>query len=96
MKKLVEKGHCAKCVEDALGYNEKTWSRAFYKVGCKSDMVDSNVSETFNGWILKPKQKPIISMLENIRLMVMKRLLAIRAFQAKWMIDIAPKALKLV
>ncbi|KAG6407872.1 hypothetical protein SASPL_130872 [Salvia splendens] len=33
----------------------------------KCDSVDNNMAETFNGWILDARCKPIISMLEDIR-----------------------------
>ncbi|WOL20679.1 hypothetical protein Cni_G29484 [Canna indica] len=33
---------------------------------CKSDVVSNNINETFNGYILKARSKPIIDMLEDI------------------------------
>ena len=33
----------------------------------KSDIIDNNVCETFNGYIVKARGRPIIDMLEDIR-----------------------------
>ena len=61
-------------VKDALGYEIEKWSKAFFWTDIKCDMVDNNVSETFNRWIMDAKCKSIISILEEIKVMVMKRL----------------------
>lgn len=50
LKKLAEIGRCVECIEDVLRYNEKTWSRVYFKIGYKSDMVDNNVNENFK-WV---------------------------------------------
>lgn len=77
-----------------MGYNEKTWSKAFFRVGYRSDMVDNNVSETFNSWILEVRTKPIMSMLEDIRIQVINRNAVKRIFPAKWVTNIAPRIVK--
>lgn len=49
------------------------------------------MSETFNGAILESRHKPIISMLKEIRLYVMKRIQKIRAEGLKWENRLFPK-----
>lgn len=39
----------------------------------KCDIVDNNVSETFNGYIVKARSRPLIDMLENIRCALIER-----------------------
>ncbi|KAK8982817.1 hypothetical protein V6N11_060138 [Hibiscus sabdariffa] len=40
------------------------WSKANFKATSKCDMVDNNMAEAFNGWIVEVGAKPIIIMLE--------------------------------
>ena len=39
-------------VEDMLDYNVEAFCKAFFQTTTKCDVVDNNMSETFNGWIL--------------------------------------------
>ena len=50
--------------------------------------------ETFNGVILEVRCKPIISMLKEIRVYVMKRLFAKREYVKKWKTDFALRILE--
>ena len=50
--------------------------------------------ETFNDVILEARCKPIISMLEEIRVYVMKRLVAKREYVKKWKTDFAFRILE--
>ncbi|WOK98440.1 hypothetical protein Cni_G07152 [Canna indica] len=59
---------------DLLRYPPQTWCRAYFTTTCKNDMVDNNITESFNSWIKEPRHKSIIRMLEEIRVMVMNRL----------------------
>ncbi|KAL4346616.1 hypothetical protein GQ457_17G004420 [Hibiscus cannabinus] len=52
-------------------WNPLYWSQAFFSDFSKCDIVDNNMCETFNGVILDARCKPIISMLEYIRVYVM-------------------------
>ncbi|KAL8527800.1 hypothetical protein ACS0TY_005578 [Phlomoides rotata] len=40
----------------------------------KSDMIDNNIAETFNAYILKSRTKHIIDMLEEIRVSIMEKM----------------------
>ena len=49
----------------------KTWSRAFYEVRRACAAVENGIFESFNVVIVKARRKPIITMLEELRLYVM-------------------------
>nr|XP_033511381.1 uncharacterized protein LOC117276169 isoform X1 [Nicotiana tomentosiformis]XP_033511382.1 uncharacterized protein LOC117276169 isoform X1 [Nicotiana tomentosiformis]XP_033511383.1 uncharacterized protein LOC117276169 isoform X1 [Nicotiana tomentosiformis] len=53
---------------ELLHYLPQNWCRAYFDTTCKNQMVDNNFTESFNKWILKARTKPIIKMLEDIRL----------------------------
>ncbi|OMO89723.1 Transposase, MuDR, plant [Corchorus olitorius] len=55
-------------------WDPRNWSLAFANDLSKCDVVHNNMCETFNGVILEARQKPIISMLEEIRVYVLRRL----------------------
>ncbi|XP_016185811.1 uncharacterized protein LOC107627495 [Arachis ipaensis] len=50
----------------------KTWTKAHFSEWPKVDNVTNNNCETFNGKILKYRSKPIITMLEEVRVHVMR------------------------
>ena len=58
-------------VGDLLHYPRQSWVRAFFKEDCKCDAVENNTCETINSWILVPRHKSIITMLEDIRRKIM-------------------------
>lgn len=49
------------------------WSRHAFNGRCKSDTLINNIAETFNGYIVEARDKPIITMLESIREALMVR-----------------------
>ncbi|KAL4324264.1 hypothetical protein GQ457_11G021340 [Hibiscus cannabinus] len=55
---------------DLLETPVECWSKAYFKRTSKCDVVENSMAETFNGWILEARCKPIITMLEEIRTMV--------------------------
>ncbi|XP_019244492.1 PREDICTED: uncharacterized protein LOC109224366 [Nicotiana attenuata] len=61
-------------VTDLLKYPPQSWCRAYFDTVCKNQGVDNNFTESFNSWILEARYKPIIKMLEDIRLKVMNQL----------------------
>ncbi|XP_060210677.1 uncharacterized protein LOC132637635 [Lycium barbarum] len=58
--------------EHLLEYPIETWCRSFFDTICKNQKVENNLVESFNSWIVEPRHKPIIGMLEEIRLKVME------------------------
>jgi len=62
---------------DAFDYLDKVdpsgWSRAWFNESPKYDLLVNNISECFNSYILKARDKPILTMLEMIRKKLMRR-----------------------
>ncbi|XP_016435975.1 uncharacterized protein LOC107762158 [Nicotiana tabacum] len=61
-------------VRDLLNYPPVTWCRAYFDTQCKNPIMDNNFTESFNSWILEARHKPIVKMLEDIRVKVMNQL----------------------
>ncbi|GKV43146.1 hypothetical protein SLEP1_g50479 [Rubroshorea leprosula] len=68
--------------------------KAFFDTSCKCDVVDNNMNETFNNWIMDARYMPIIQLLEYIRVKVMVRMAKNREEISKWRGDIAPRIRK--
>ncbi|XP_019236917.1 PREDICTED: uncharacterized protein LOC109217142 [Nicotiana attenuata] len=88
MAKLGKKDIC----EDLLAYNKECWCRAYFSTCSKCDAVENNMCETFNSWIVGPRHKSIITMLEEIRHKIMNRHVDMRRFVETWITDISPMA----
>ncbi|XP_062155259.1 uncharacterized protein LOC133863331 [Alnus glutinosa] len=62
---------------DAFDYLDKIdpsgWSRAWFSDHSKCDLLVNNTCECFNSYILKARDKPILTMLEMIRKQLMRR-----------------------
>ncbi|GJY51003.1 multidrug resistance-associated protein 5, partial [Tanacetum coccineum] len=56
--------------------NLNSWSRAFFDMDRRCAAFENGISKSFNRAILGPRQKHIITMLEEIRLYIMQRLVA--------------------
>ncbi|KAK8604369.1 hypothetical protein V6N13_099313 [Hibiscus sabdariffa] len=80
--------------EDLLQNPIQHWAKAYFSATSTCDVVDNNMAEAFNAWILDARYKSIISLLEDIRVMVMSRLHVKRTWASKWRTNISPKALE--
>jgi hypothetical protein len=49
------------------------WSRVWFHGYLKCDLLVNNICECFNAYILKARDKPILTMLEMIRIKLMRR-----------------------
>ncbi|CAI9304183.1 unnamed protein product [Lactuca saligna] len=67
-----------------------TWSKAFFQEGRDCDAVENGVSESFNSAIRHARRRPIITMLEEIRLFVMERIYTQRVEGMEWDLLICP------
>ncbi|XP_075077376.1 uncharacterized protein LOC142164098 [Nicotiana tabacum] len=83
-------------VQDLLKYNKETWCRAYFKEHSKCDVMENNMCEIFNSWILTARHKSIITMLEEIRIKCMERMNSMREFSGKWVGDISPMAMEIL
>nr|KAJ0214871.1 hypothetical protein LSAT_V11C300132940 [Lactuca sativa] len=69
----------------------KTWSRAFFQTGRCCDAVENGFSESFNDLIVDSRKKPIITMLEGIRLYMMDRIYNMKLKGQQWGNHIFPE-----
>ncbi|XP_070025808.1 uncharacterized protein [Nicotiana sylvestris] len=77
---------------DLLYYPKNSWVKAYFEVHSKCDVVENNMCETFNSWILASRHKSIITMLEEIRRKIMTRQVDMLKFVVTWISDISPMA----
>jgi hypothetical protein len=63
--------------DEAFNYlceiDPRHWTRSMFKGDSKCDTLVNNMSEAFNSVIVIPRSKPVVSMLEDIRVYVMQR-----------------------
>ena len=67
-----------------LDKDPKTWSRAYFQIGSNCEAIENGFSECFNSVLLQVRNKPLITMLEGIRVIVMERMNTMRKMMAKW------------
>ena len=72
------------------------WSRSHFGIEVKCDMLLNNLCESFNAAIIGARDKPILSMLEDIRVYLMRRLNARRQYMERWIGEICPNAFKVL
>ena len=71
-------------LDDLLYYNHNTWCRTFFRTDCQCDILENNMTEAFNGWILNARMKSSHTMLEEIKVQVMERIATMRQFIETW------------
>ncbi|GKD44081.1 multidrug resistance-associated protein 5, partial [Tanacetum coccineum] len=64
--------------------NPKTWSRAFFEVDRGCEAIENGFSECFNSLIVNVRHKPLLTMLEAIRVIVLERMNKMREISRKW------------
>ncbi|XP_004309344.1 PREDICTED: uncharacterized protein LOC101295476, partial [Fragaria vesca subsp. vesca] len=69
----------------------KHWSRAHFNTVVKCDVLLNNLCESFNAFILPARTKPVITMFEDIRVRLMKRVHTRRDKMMKIQDPICPK-----
>ncbi|GJS47577.1 multidrug resistance-associated protein 5 [Tanacetum coccineum] len=63
--------------------NPKTWSRAFFEVDRGCEAIENGFSECFNSVIVNVRHKPLLTMLEAIRVIVLERMNKMREISRK-------------
>ncbi|KAK8583429.1 hypothetical protein V6N13_022135 [Hibiscus sabdariffa] len=76
--------------KDLKSKSPKHWTKAFFGCHSKCDMVDNNICEAFNSSILEARYKSIITMLEEIRVKLMTRIVDKRKFCESWKHNYGP------
>ncbi|GMY12202.1 hypothetical protein FCV25MIE_07441 [Fagus crenata] len=74
----------------------KTWTRSKFTGNAKSDALLNNMYECFNSKIIEAREKPIISLMEDIRLYLMRRFQHNREGILKIQSELCPKIRKKV
>ncbi|GJX66977.1 pentatricopeptide repeat-containing protein [Tanacetum coccineum] len=77
-----------------LNKDLKTWSRAYFHIGTNCEAVENGFSKCFNVDLLRVRNKPLITMLEAMRVIVMERMNTLRRMLDKWTYDICPNIQK--
>ncbi|BFG21671.1 hypothetical protein CerSpe_079460 [Prunus speciosa] len=71
--------------------NAHYWSRSHFSEHPKCDILLNNLCEAFNSAILDARDKPILTMLETLRMYMMLRMAKQREACDKWHGDIGPR-----
>ncbi|GJS46749.1 hypothetical protein Tco_0596870 [Tanacetum coccineum] len=74
--------------------NPNSWSKAFFEMDRRCATFENEISESFNKAILEPRHKPIITMLEETRLYIMQRLVAMNKIATNLQDTITPSIRK--
>ncbi|XP_020111463.1 uncharacterized protein LOC109726337 [Ananas comosus] len=70
------------------------WSRSLFGIDAKCEQETNNISETFNSWISKERNRPVIDMMDAIRQKIMIMMNKRRRDAAKWSTKLVPGATK--
>ena len=73
------------------GANPKVLCRAFLKTNTKADVIVNNLAKTFNEYIINARTKPLRYMLEDIRTILMQRLVMKRQAMEKTISVLSPR-----
>ncbi|KAL4581754.1 hypothetical protein LXL04_006282 [Taraxacum kok-saghyz] len=71
----------------------ESWSRAFFSEGRACEAVENGISESFNSVILEARTKPLLTMLEEIRMYTMERFYRMSTKHLSWTEDVYPAIL---
>ena len=85
-----------KAYDYLLKKDPKTWSRAYFHLGQNCEAIENGFSECFNSVNVNVREKPLITMLEAIRVIVLERMNIMRMFCDKWTEDICPNIHKIL
>lgn len=80
--------------EDFMSVGLNKFCRLYINTWPKCEVVDNNMSECFNGYILKARSKPLIDMLEDIRVSIMQRMCEKKEFVNTCTDNLCPRVRK--
>lgn len=72
----------------------QSWCRAFFELHRGCEAVENGFSECFNSVLVKVRHRPIITMLEAIRVIIMQRMETMRTKSDGWTDEICPSIRK--
>ncbi|XP_019154820.1 PREDICTED: uncharacterized protein LOC109151316 [Ipomoea nil] len=85
-----------KAVEWLSERSPRHYCRAFFNTFIKCDMLLNNLCESYNSSILNARDKPILTMLESLRIHLMTRMQANRDKMRSHPFKICPKIMKII
>ncbi|KAL4565736.1 hypothetical protein LXL04_029839 [Taraxacum kok-saghyz] len=71
-----------------------TCSRAFFPDGMACEVVENGVSESFNSVIMEARTKPILTLLEELRIYVIERFCRMSTKHITWNQDVCPAIIR--
>ncbi|XP_052626786.1 uncharacterized protein LOC111891964 [Lactuca sativa] len=80
--------------EHLMSKEPQTWCRAYMSTRYACEVVENGISECFNSIIVDARKKPLITMLEEIRIYIMDRFSHMIEESTKWNTRICPTVLK--
>ncbi|CAI9263431.1 unnamed protein product [Lactuca saligna] len=80
--------------EHLMARDPSSWCRAFYGGGLACEAVENGMAECFNAVIVDARKKPLLTMLEGIRLYMMERFYNLKEEGQKWDTEICPTSIK--
>ncbi|KAL7613226.1 hypothetical protein Lser_V15G06140 [Lactuca serriola] len=79
---------------DHLMAREPTsWCRAYFSTGLACEAVENGIVECFNAIIVDARNKPLLTMLEEIRIYMMERAFNLKQEAEKWVGEVCPFAI---
>ncbi|KAL4572632.1 hypothetical protein LXL04_019412 [Taraxacum kok-saghyz] len=85
IKKINEKAY-----DCLMSKNPTTWCRAFFSQGYACEAIENGVSESFNSMVRDIRRKPLLTMLEEIRIYMMDRFYYMGATTTSWRTEVCP------
>lgn len=79
IKAITQKGY-----DWLMAKNPSSWCRAFFSQGYACEAVENGVSECFNAIIVHIRKKPLLTMLEELRIYVMARFFYMADKASSW------------
>lgn len=68
------KDHSEEAYNQFMAREPRKFCRSLISSHSRSDMIENNICETFDSYILRSRDKPLIDMLEDIRIRLMTRM----------------------
>ncbi|XP_022851924.1 uncharacterized protein LOC111373600 [Olea europaea var. sylvestris] len=72
------------------------WSKSHFRKWNQCDMLLNNLCESFNSTIVTAREKPTLTMLEDIRVYLIRRIVGRRESCDRWIAAIGPRILKIL
>lgn len=76
--------------------NPAQWSRAYFREDSRCDILLNNLCESYNASLVLARDKPIVTMLEKIRMDMMVRMANRRVACEKWKDIVGPRIKKII